>query len=113
VEYVRQDLLKPPADWMGHFDLVHECYTIQSLPPPLHERIARAVGDLVRPGGLLLVYTRTRPENSEIEGPPWPLMPSETRIFGELGFEAVSEDKFDLRRPDRTISHSFAVWKKL
>lgn len=112
VEYVVQDLLQPPSDWIGHFDLVNECYTIQSMPPPMHERIAQAVAGLVRPGGLLLVYTQTRPQDSEHEGPPWPLMPSETAIFEALGFEAVAGNAFELERPDRTMPHLFAVWKK-
>ncbi len=112
VNYSVANLLEPPSEWIGGFDLVNECYTIQSMPPPLHERVSAAIANLVKPGGLLLVYTRTRDQDAEVEGPPFPLMPSETGIFAGLGFEQVSADSFDIVRPDRTIPHLFAVWRK-
>lgn len=113
VNYRVANLLEPPAEWIGSFDLVNECYTIQSMPPPLHERFSQAIANLVATGGLLLVYTRTREQDADVEGPPFPLMPSEAGIFAALGFETVSADAFDIIRPDRTIPHSFTVWRKL
>lgn len=112
VDYRAANLLTPPQDWIGGFDLVHECYTIQSVPPAMHRDFSRAVAALVRPGGRLLVYTRLRPEGSEHEGPPWPLMPSETDVFGEFGLVAESRERFDVVRPDRAIAHEFSVWSK-
>ncbi len=112
VDYLAANLMEPPKDWKGGFDLVNECYTIQSVPPPLHDKFARAIAALVKPGGTLLVYTRTRPQDSTHDGPPWPLMPSETGIFAELGFEAVTRERFEIERPDRRISHEFGVWSK-
>lgn len=112
VEYHAANLLEPPPDWIGGFDVVHECYTIQSVPPSMHEEFSRAIAALVAPGGRLLVYTRLRAEGSTHAGPPWPLMPSEAGIFASLGFDAEQQNRFDLHRPDRIIPHEFAVWRK-
>lgn len=112
VDYRVADLLNPPEGWIAGFDLVNECYTIQSVPPAVHETMIRSVAALVRPGGILLVYARARPEGSEAEGPPWPLMPSETDRFADLGFGLVSEERSEVARPDKVIPHVFAVWRK-
>ena len=32
VNYVVANVLDPPAEWLGKFDLVHETYTLQALP---------------------------------------------------------------------------------
>lgn len=112
VDYRVADLLNPPSEWIGAFDLVNECYTIQSVPPQMHEQFSCAVVDLVKPGGTLLIYTRLREEGAAADGPPWPLMPSQIEWFSGLGLDRVQEDLFDLIRPDRTIAHSFSVWRK-
>lgn len=112
VTYLTANLMDPPQGWTGAFDVVHECYTIQSVPPAMHRDFSRAVAALVKPGGCLLVYTRLRPEGSQHQGPPWPLMPSETDVFQEFGLEAESRERFDIERPDRSIAHEFAVWRK-
>lgn len=106
------DLLAPPSGWLGAFDLVHECYTIQSVEPSLHADFAKAIAAFVKPGGILLVYARSRGENDPAVGPPWPLKPSERDVFAELGFRRASQDLFDIARPDRTIAHEFSVWQK-
>lgn len=112
VDYRTANLLELPEEWAGGFDLVNECYTIQSVPPPLHRRFSEAVAALVKPGGTLLVYARVRGEGTEHEGPPWPLMPSEYEIFADLGLECSLQTLFDIERPDRRIPHVFSVWKK-
>lgn len=112
VDYRVASLTEPPAEWLGAFDMVHECYTIQSVPPELHPRFSRAVADLVKPGGILLVYARKRAEDAPAGGPPWPLKPSETNIFAEFGFEPLHREDFDILRPDRRIAHEFAVWRR-
>ena len=112
VAYQCASLLDPPSNWLGGFDLVNECYTIQSVPPDLHVRFMQAIAALVSPGGTLLVYTRTRAEGSAPSGPPWPLMPSETGWFGQNGFRQVSEKPFVQERPDRRIAHLFSAWEK-
>lgn len=112
VDYCAANLLEPPSKWVRGFDLVHECYTIQSVPPELHDRFSHGVAQLVKPGGTLLVYTRRNPSGQPVSGPPWPLDDSESEVFSTLGFDMVADAKFDIERPDRTIAHRFTQWRK-
>lgn len=112
VNYRTADLFNPPADWKGGFDLVHECYTIQALAGELRERAFAAVAGLVRPGGVLLVITRTRPEGSEADGPPWPLTPTELARFDALGLQAESRLDYEVQRDARTIAHSRIAYRR-
>ncbi len=112
VDYRAANLLELPADWAGGFDLVNECYTIQSVPPPLHERFIEVIAGLVRLGGTLLVYARTRGEGTSHDGPPWPLMPSEYEAFRRHGLTCEAQSLFGVERPDRSIPHVFSVWRR-
>lgn len=112
VDYRVADLLEPPADWIGGFDLVHECYTIQAVPPQMLDRMVPAVAALVAPGGTLLVYTRIRPDDAEADGPPWPLRESDALRFAGLGFELVRREAFENHRHDRVAPHWFCEWRK-
>lgn len=112
VDYRVADLLDPPADWIGAFDLVHECYTLQSVPPQMLDRLAPAIAGLVAPGGTLLVYTRIRPDDTEVDGPPWPLREADAMRFAGLGLELVRRDAFDNRRGERVIPHWFCEWRR-
>lgn len=80
VDYVQGDLFALPEDWRHGFDLVHECYTLQALPPELSPKALAALGSLLAPGGKLLMVARARDETDTVKGPPWPLTPS---IFEE------------------------------
>lgn len=112
VDYMTADLFALPEDWKGAFDLVNECYTLQSLAPDMLEETAAAVASLVRPGGTLLVYARWRDDGAAVDGPPWPLEQSRLHVFEHLGFTLQDEDRFTLDRPGRKVPHSFAVWRK-
>lgn len=112
VNYRQADLFAPPEEWLGNFDLVHECFTLQALPPEMLEQTAAAVASLVAPGGDLLVYTRWRADGAEVEGPPWPLEESRLDCFAPLGFERISETRFVVERPGRTIPHAFTHWRR-
>ncbi|MEM7216084.1 MAG: class I SAM-dependent methyltransferase [Pseudomonadota bacterium] len=112
VEYRVADLFNLPSEWLGVFDLVHECYTLQSIPPETLAKSVPAVCSLVAPGGTLLVYTRVRPDGGEVDGPPWPLEESTTKSFENHGLELVSRETFDLARQERTIPHVFSVWNR-
>lgn len=112
VTYCVGDLFSPPAEWVGGFDLVHECYTLQALHGDLRERGFKAVADLVAPGGTLLVITRARAEGAQADGPPWPLMPSEIKRFEDLGLTRVGARAYDVQRPDgRVIPHLMAQFR--
>jgi len=112
VNFTHGDLFDLPADWIGGFDLVYECYTIQAVPEAMHEDISKAIASLVAPGGSLLTIARTRAEDEEANGPPWHLKPSEYNIFKDLGFVLESESKYEVTRADKSIPHIFQVWKK-
>jgi SAM-dependent methyltransferase len=49
------DLLEPPSEWAGAWDLVVESNTVQALPRSLRPRATAAVASFVAPGGTLLV----------------------------------------------------------
>jgi SAM-dependent methyltransferase len=80
VDYVVGNLLAPPAEWRGRFDLVFESLTVQSMPPAVHAQAIAAVSAMVAPGGTLLVIaTQARAEGRD--GPPWPLTRDEVEAF--------------------------------
>ncbi|MGI9350378.1 MAG: class I SAM-dependent methyltransferase [Rhizobiaceae bacterium] len=112
VSYHVADLFDLPERWIGSFDLVHECYTLQSIPPETLRKSMPAIANLLAPGGMLLVYTRIRPDGDEVDGPPWPLEESKTMSFDKYGLKLVSRENFILERPDKTISHLFCIWQK-
>lgn len=89
VTYCVADLFALPAQWQGAFDLVHECYTLQALPP---SRLADAIAALTRllaPGGNLLLVARARDEEATQSGPPWLLPPSVFHLAREQGLVPV------------------------
>jgi SAM-dependent methyltransferase len=81
VNYLVADVLHLPREWQGVFDLVVESLTVQSMPPEQHPVAARNIAALVAPEGTLLVLATTREEDSEVEGPPWPLTRAELKEF--------------------------------
>ncbi|WP_199737029.1 MULTISPECIES: bifunctional 2-polyprenyl-6-hydroxyphenol methylase/3-demethylubiquinol 3-O-methyltransferase UbiG [Micromonospora] len=93
VRYETADLLDPPADWLGAFDLVLESMNVQALPVELRERAIPAVGRLVAPGGTLLVIAAGRRDGTQVDGPPWPLTRAEIDAFaaGPLAPADVAE----------------------
>jgi 2-polyprenyl-3-methyl-5-hydroxy-6-metoxy-1,4-benzoquinol methylase len=112
VNFTRGDLFELQDDWVGSFDLVYECYTIQAVPEALHEDISKAIASLVATGGTLLIIARTRAEEEPASGPPWHLSPKEVNIFKGLGFELESESIYEVTRADKSIPHVFCVWKR-
>ncbi|MFI6787272.1 methyltransferase domain-containing protein [Nonomuraea sp. NPDC050383] len=99
VAFRAADLLDPPAEWRGAFDLVVEVMTVQALPEPLHEQAIARVASFVRPGGTLLVIASGRDEGDPVFPPPWPLTRAEITAFATGGL-AVGEIE-DLREPGR------------
>lgn len=113
VDYRAADLFDLPADWIGRFELVHECYTLQALSGELRARAFTAVASLLAPGGRLLLLTRTAPEASTPDGPPWPLALSELERFSSLGLEHIDRHAYDIRKGERVIPHVRDVWRRV
>ena len=98
VDYRVADLLDPPAEWAGAFDLVVENITVQALPPRLHATATANVAATVAPGGTLLVLSALGEEGVAVDGPPWPLTRAEIDAFAAGDLRAVRVE--ELRRAD-------------
>jgi SAM-dependent methyltransferase len=83
VTYLVADVLEPPAEWSEAFDLVVECLTVQSLPPPLHAAATERIAGFVAPGGTLIVVASVA--EGPPGGPPWPLTRAEIGAFATGG----------------------------
>jgi SAM-dependent methyltransferase len=114
VEYVVADVLDPPEEWTGDFDLVLESYTLQVLPPELRRAAAARIEATVAPGGTLLVIARGRGEEDPPGQMPWPLTPDELKGYfslERLSFEDLLDDedppvrrlRMELRRPHTAV----------
>jgi SAM-dependent methyltransferase len=90
VQYVTADLLDPPAEWRGAFDLVVESITVQSLPIRLHREASERIASFVAPGGTLLVISGARDGDEVPDGPPWPLTRDEIMAFTAFDLSAHS-----------------------
>ena len=94
VSYAVADLFLPPTEWLGSFNLVVESYTLQTFPKELRPRAARALAELVAPGGTLFVIARGR-EPGDPEGEfPWPLTRVELDAFNDAGLAEFSFEDF-------------------
>ena len=92
VTYVVADLLDTPAPWKQAFDFVFEAYTLQVLPPAMRPAAVNAIAECVAPGGRLLVISRGRGSDDEVDGFPWPLARAEVESFVAAG---LSLEKFE------------------
>ena len=92
VEYAVADLLDPPPQWRGGFDLVCESNNVQALPKPVRDRAIANVGPLVAPGGTLLVLAAAA-TGTGTAGPPWPLTRAEIDAFAAPGLTPVRVDE--------------------
>jgi SAM-dependent methyltransferase len=90
------DLLNPPKEWTGRFDLVLDTYTTQSLPVRLRPTITRHIRRFVAVGGTLLLLAVAEDEHSAT-GPPWPLTRKEVTEFAGDGLRLVAIE--ELRTP--------------
>jgi len=77
VRYEVADVLEPPAQWRGAFDLVFEAYTLQVLPEAVRRQALVALRGLPAPGGKLLLIARARDPQDPRGELPWPLTRAE------------------------------------
>ena len=88
VEYRVADLLAPPPEWKGRFDIVIEIHILQAIPENIRDRAADNLPTLLGPDGNLLCIGRLFGSLLPDEpSPPWPL--SKTWLEG----------RFDCMRP--------------
>lgn len=111
VEYRAADLFNLPKEWQGAFSFVHETYTLQALTGDLRKQAFKCVADLVASGGRLLVICRSRPDDAELVGPPWPLSKTELDQFLAFGLRQVSVEQIDVTE-DRVIPHFRAMYAR-
>lgn len=107
VHYQIGDLFEPPSEWIGAFDFVLEIYTIQAMPPELHDRAIRAIAQLVAPQGQLLVITRGRSEDDPLTGPPFHLTQTELSGFEQAGLTVLTAE--DLPEQPEGLARHFRV----
>jgi len=109
---VAADLFDSPAQWLGAFGLVHECYTVQALRGEMRANAIPAIARFVRPGGFLVMLARFQLEGSEIAGPPWPLTAAEVARFDACGLRRIEERHFTIGEPRRAVPQIFAVFQR-
>jgi SAM-dependent methyltransferase len=93
LDLVAADVFAPPAGWIGAFDLVHECYTLQALPDAARAEARERIAGFLRPGGALLVIARARDGSGPAAGPPWPLTRDELMQFTAHGLRAETVEQ--------------------
>jgi SAM-dependent methyltransferase len=112
VDYVVADLLDPPAEWAGVFDLVVESITVQSMPLSVRADAIVHIGQMVAPGGELVVISGIRAEGEHVNGPPWPLTRAEMDSFAVGGLRATNVER--VPRPDETNAYRWrAVFRRV
>ena len=88
IDFQVADVLEPPADWSGAYDLVLESYTVQALPVALRPTVISRVRRFVAPQGRLLVLAAAE-DTHVAAGPPWPLTRAEVESFAGDGLIAA------------------------
>jgi SAM-dependent methyltransferase len=108
------DALEPPTRLRHRFDLVVECYTLQSVPPALRHDMIQGISTLLGPHGVLLTICRARCASvplASVEGPPYPLCCSEmeslAREAGLAPAHPISEFDDDETPPVRRLRAAF------
>jgi SAM-dependent methyltransferase len=92
VNYEAADLFNLAPEQHQKYDLVVEIYTLQALAPESRIAAVEAVANLLKPGGTLVVITRTRNPEEELGPVPWPLLESELEWFESAGLSLVDRN---------------------
>lgn len=111
IEFRCADLFNPPVDWVGKFDLVYECFTLQAIGIEMRGNVVKPLKSLVAPGGTLIILGRYYDGTGDRSGPPWPLTDEEIAEYYGDGFEEASRTTFVQHKDDgRNIPH---IWLEL
>lgn len=98
VDWRVADLLSPPADLDGAFDLVVEVHTVPWLPGVVRDAAMQAVGALAAPGGVVVAVTLLAAHAEVADtspGPPWLQAPAELAAYRAAGLERVALEHAD------------------
>lgn len=90
VTFEVMDLFEPFRGWLGSFEFVLEVYTIQPLPIEMRQKTMGAIAAFVAPGGRLVVVTRGRGDDEEVDELPWPISRRELAWFQDAGLKEKS-----------------------
>lgn len=90
IDFRVADVLDPPAEWAGAFDVVFEAYTVQVLRGDDRAAAIRSIAGFLAPGGrLLVVGFRARPDD-EPDRIALPLTAAELAAFTGHGLDLRS-----------------------
>ncbi len=109
ISFHQSDLFSLPGAWRENFDLVHETYNLQAMPQARVDDAIHAIAALVRPGGTVLVMTRSREPDVVPSGPPWPLTRGTLDGFTRAGLVPSAFERFGDERSE-PISHFLGEW---
>jgi SAM-dependent methyltransferase len=87
------DLLDPPDEWSGAFDVVVEVLIAQSLPADVRPKGIANVRRFVAPGGSLILLAAARDDDEPVGDPPWPLVRAEVESYADDDPRAVLVDR--------------------
>lgn len=90
IDFHVADLFNPPSEWKGAFDFVLEIYTIQPLPLDMRPQVIDAIAAFVKDVGELLVVTRGRENDEELDEIPWPLSRDDLSRFEQNSLRETS-----------------------
>ena len=102
VHWLAEDLIDPPANWTGLFDLVLEVHILQSIPEDIREKAAEILPNFLKKTGYLVCIGRLKSNVSNLDGPPWPLKKTWLLKIG-ANLDLIS---FDVVEPMAEVSSS-------
>jgi SAM-dependent methyltransferase len=99
IDFRVEDIFKLPSFMQGHYDLVFESRTIQSLDPKFRDELVKIIADMVKEDGELLVHTNIQDDSETFGGPPWPLYRRELDTFQDHGLKVCYNKEKRINRP--------------
>jgi SAM-dependent methyltransferase len=100
VTWVVANLLLPPAEWCGRFDLVLEVNTLQTMADDTRRAALPRLAGLVAPGGILLVICRGREATDSLGERPWPLTRADVEALAAYDLPMTRfDDALDAQDP--------------